>query len=355
MKWHGIGSPIAINIPSRNARFKGGRVVTCVDEMRSVQVKMWCTAKHMTVRGRGVTAKVSVSGPASPGACPGCQLPPIHPHPVHSPSPAHPRILPPPIAPPPSSPAPPVVTNVAAEPVASKRDPTLVTNRSSPAVATRHNDAAGGREGIDVYAEPVANVRSETPISPAPTLLLHVVVGVSAKRGAKERSTASTPLPVSWSFASTYAARDVAIYTRIVDATRMPLTSPGMGPHTPITKVTCVAGETGVTCSGVEVAVMRVSSCESSRCVTATWSPPPPGRHGRKAAQRHSESGETPRRRFPQPPRDARVPWARAVVPPFFALRRHIASDQGGSAVAWCITVRDVRPQRAPVPLATFP
>ncbi len=334
MKWHGIGSPIAINIPSRNARFEGGRVVTCVDEMRSVQVKLWCTAKHMTVRGRGVTAKVGVSGPASPGACPGCQLPPIHPHPVHSPSPAHPRILPPPIAPPPSSPAPPVVTNVAAEPVASKRDPTLVTNRSSPAVATRHNDAAGGREGIDVYAEPVANVRSETPISPAPTLLLHVVVGVSAKRGAKERSTAPTPLPLLWSIASEYAARDATIQSRILDATRMPLQSPGMGPHTPIAKGTCVAGETGVTCSGVEVAGRRVSSCKSPRCVPATWPPPPPGQHGRKAAHRHIESGETPRRRSSWRPRDAPVPWARAVVPSPNILHRHIASDQGGVAVA---------------------
>ncbi len=309
----------------------------------------------MTARAREVTATVGVSVPAPCGACPGCQLSSIHPHPVHSSPPAHPRILPSSIAPPPSSPNPSVETNVAAEPVANKRVATLVSNSASPAVAAQCNDVVGGRGGIDVYAKLVANVRSETPISPAPTLLLHVVVGVSAKRGAKERSTASTPLPVSWSFASTYAARDVAIYTRIVDATRMPLTSPGMGPHTPITKVTCVAGETGVTCSGVEVAVRRVSSCESSRCVTATWSPPPPGRHGRKAAQRHSESGDTPRRRFPQPPRDARVPWARAVVPPFFALRRHIASDQGGSAVAWCITVRDVRPQRAPVPLATSP
>ncbi len=249
-------------------------------------------------------------------ACPECILTIINPHPDPSPSPfiTHPRILPPPNAP--SSPilALPVATNVAADLVASRRSATLVAHWSSCAVASPCNDAAGGPEGIDVCAKPVANARSETPIPSAPTLSSHVVVGVSAKRGAKERSTASTPLRHSWSFASACAARDVSSYTYILDVTLTAIQSPGMGPHTPIAKGKCHAGGAGVACGGVEVAGIRVSSCKVPRCATATWPSPPPGRRERSAAHRQEESGETPRRKSPCHPRDAPVPWARAMV-----------------------------------------
>ncbi len=175
-----------------------------------------------------------MSDPA-PRGCPEGLLKFVRPSPALSPSTAHPRILPPLPMPLASHPVPAVVTNVAADLVASRSDPTLVTHSSTSAVASPRNDSAGGLEGVDVYAKPVANARSETPIPPAPTLSPHVVVGVSAKRGAKESSTASTPLRHSWSFASVCAARDVISYAYIVDVTSSLISGPGMGSHTPMT------------------------------------------------------------------------------------------------------------------------
>ncbi len=168
-------------------------------------------------------------------ACPERVLVSVRPSPAPAPSAAHPRIHPPTLRPPSFRPVPLVVTSVAADLVASRDDPTLVTHVLASAVATPRNDSTGGHEGVDVFAKPDANAHSETPIPPAPSHSSLVVVGASAKRVAKERSTASTPPRHSWSFASSCAARDAFTYKYMVDATWIPLDSPGMGPHTPIT------------------------------------------------------------------------------------------------------------------------